>query len=96
MTEVERKMRRSKYGKTYYQKHREACIERAKAWIDAVCMANSRISVASNVFIVLVLLVDYYFFEIVTTFPSLLISMILSNCICANTLSKLAWLKVPV
>ena len=33
MTEVERKMHRSKYGKTYYQKHREACIERAKAWI---------------------------------------------------------------
>ncbi len=35
MTEVERKMRRSKYGKTYYQKHREACIERAKAWYNA-------------------------------------------------------------
>lgn len=35
MTEIERKMRRSKYGKTYYQKHREACIERAKAWYNA-------------------------------------------------------------
>lgn len=35
MTEVERKMRRIKYGKTYYQKHREACIERAKAWYNA-------------------------------------------------------------
>lgn len=35
MIEVERKMRRSKYGKTYYQKHREACIERAKAWYNA-------------------------------------------------------------
>ena len=28
-------MRRNKYGKTYYQKHREACIDRAKAWYNA-------------------------------------------------------------
>ena len=28
-------MCRSKYGKTYYQKHREACIERAKSWYNA-------------------------------------------------------------
>lgn len=32
MTDEELRMRKHKYGQTYYRRHRDACIARAKKW----------------------------------------------------------------